>query len=36
MLFTGPPALVIAGIVGIWGSRFVAQDTRRASGRIIL
>ncbi|HLW02158.1 MAG TPA: MFS transporter [Ktedonobacterales bacterium] len=36
MLFTGPPALVIAGIIGIWGSRFVAQDTRRASGKIIV
>lgn len=36
MLFTGPPALLIAGILGIWGSRFVARDTRRASGRLIL
>lgn len=36
MLFTGPPALLIAGIIGLWGSRFVAQDTRRASGRIIV
>jgi MFS family permease len=36
LLITGPAALVIAGIVGIWGSRFVAQDTRRASGRIII
>ncbi len=34
MLFTGPPALVIAGIIGIWGSRYVARDMRRASGRI--
>jgi MFS family permease len=36
MLFTGPPALLIAGIIGIWGSRFVARDTRRGSGRIIV
>jgi MFS family permease len=36
MLFVGPPALLIAGIVGIWGSRFVARDTRRASGRLIV
>ncbi|HEU5366852.1 MAG TPA: MFS transporter [Ktedonobacterales bacterium] len=36
LLITGPAALVIAGVIGIWGSRFVAQDTRRASGRIII
>jgi MFS family permease len=36
MLFTGPPALLVAGILALWGSRFVAQDTRRASGRIIV
>lgn len=34
MLITGPAALVIAGIIGIWGSRFVARDVRRASGRL--
>ncbi len=34
MLITGPAALVIAGVVGIWGSRFVARDVRRASGRL--
>lgn len=36
MLITGPAALLIAGIIGIWGSRFVAQDVRRASGRLTL
>jgi MFS family permease len=34
MLLTGPAALLIAGIIGIWGSRFVAQDVRRASGML--
>ena len=28
--------LIIAGIVGIWGSRFVGQETRAASGMITL
>jgi MFS family permease len=36
MLITGPAALVIAGIIGIWGSRFVAQEHRAASGVIPL
>jgi|SRR5579859_6262273 len=34
MLITGPAVLVIAGIIGIWGSRYVAHDARRASGAI--
>jgi MFS family permease len=36
MLLIGPPALLIAGLTALWGSRFVARDTRRASGRIIV
>jgi MFS family permease len=32
LLIAGPGALVIAGVIGIWGSRFLARDRQRASG----
>jgi MFS transporter, Spinster family, sphingosine-1-phosphate transporter len=31
LLITGPAALLIAGITGLWGSRFVAREKRAAS-----
>ena len=34
MLITGPGALVIAGVIGIWGSRFMSRDHQRASGAL--
>jgi MFS family permease len=36
MLITGIGPLVLAGIIGIWGSRFVAKEARAASGLIVL
>jgi hypothetical protein len=36
MLIVGPGFLVIAGIIGIWGSRFVGREQRAASGTILL
>ncbi len=36
LLIIGPGVLVIAGIMGIWGSRFVGREQRAASGAIPL
>ncbi len=36
MLITGIVPLVLAGIIGIWGSRFVGREARAASGLLVL
>jgi MFS family permease len=36
MLITGILPLILAGIIGIWGSRFVGGEARAASGLIVL